>query len=116
MKTISEDWPLECALRLEDHLSLKFKHGKPYNDKGRSLIFNLTDEKNPKVRLALLYKKVTPEAFLAMDIRHLASDELKRQREVARKADMQDKRTDWATEEVKAQGEKYKGLFPCEYC
>ena len=31
-------------------------------------------------------------------------------------ADMQDKRTDWATEEVKAQGEKYKGLFPCEYC
>lgn len=74
---ISEDWPLECALRLENHLSLNFKHGKPYNDKGRSLVFNLTDEKNPKVRLALLHQEVTPEQFLKMDIRQLASDELK---------------------------------------
>ena len=62
--SISEEWPLECALRLEDHLSLNFKHGKPYNDKSRSLIFNLTDQKNPNARLALLYKRVTPEDFL----------------------------------------------------
>ena len=76
--SISEDWPLECALRLENHLSLSFKHGKPYNDKGRSLIFNLTDQKNPNARLMLLHKRVTPESFLEMDIRLLASDELKK--------------------------------------
>ena len=62
--SISEEWPLECALRLENYLSMNFKHGKPYNDKSRSLIFNLTDQKNPNARLALLYKRVTPEDFL----------------------------------------------------
>ena len=51
-----------------------------------------------------------------MDIRLLASDELQEQREEARKANLADKRTDWATEEVKAQGEAYKGLFACENC
>lgn len=51
-----------------------------------------------------------------MDIRDLASDELKKHRKVEQRADMQDKRTDWATEEVKAQGSKFKGLFPCEVC
>ena len=98
---ISEDWPLECALRLEDHLSLNFQHGKPYNAKGRSLIFNLTDKKNPNPRMALLLKHVTPENFLQMDIRLMASDEIKKSREVARMENMHDKRTDWATEEVK---------------
>ena len=61
---VTAEWPLECALRLENQLSLTFKHGKPYNDKSRSLLFNLGDEKNPNARLALLTKKVTPEAFL----------------------------------------------------
>jgi len=73
---IDESWPLECALRLEDHLSRNFQHGKPYNDKSRSLLFNLGDSKNPNPRLALLTKSVTPEEFLTMDIRRLASDEI----------------------------------------
>ena len=51
-----------------------------------------------------------------MDIRKLASDEIKEQRQTAIQMNMHDKRTDWATEEVKQQGEKYKGLFPCESC
>ena len=75
---IDESWPLECALRLEDHLSKSFKHGKPYNDKSRSLLFNLGDSKNPNPRLALLTKSVTPEEFLTIDIRRLASDEIQR--------------------------------------
>ena len=29
---------------------------------------------------------------------------------------MWQKRTDWDNEEVKAQGDKYKGLFICEEC
>ena len=51
-----------------------------------------------------------------MDIRRLASNELQEQREMARRNNMEDKRTDWDTEEVKAQGEAFKGLFKCEYC
>ena len=74
--SIEEDWPLECALRLEDFLSHNYQHGKPYNDKSRSLLFNLGDKKNPNARLSLLTKRVTPEEFINMDVRLLASDEL----------------------------------------
>ena len=48
-----------------------------------------------------------------MDIREFSSDEQKEHRKTEQQADMQDKRTDYATEEVKAQGSKFKGLFPC---
>ena len=76
--------------------------GKPYKDKSRSLLFNLYDKKNPNARIALLEQHVTPEKFLEMDIRLLASDEMLKQREAARAENMRDKRTDWDTEEVKA--------------
>ena len=99
---IDEAWPLQCALRLEDHLSRTFQHGKPYNDKSRSLLFNLGDPKNPNPRLILLTKKVTPEEFLCMDVRLMASDEVQEHREKELKSSMHNKRTDWDTEEVKA--------------
>lgn len=51
---IEPTWPLECALRLEDQLYKLFSHGKPYNEKVRSLLFNLQDKKNPNARKALL--------------------------------------------------------------
>ena len=50
--------------------------GKAYKDKSRSLLFNLQDATNPNARLALLTEKVSPEEFLAIDIRLLASNEL----------------------------------------
>ena len=59
------------------------------------------DAKNPNARLALLTKAVSPEDFLKVDIRQLASDELKLHRAKQIHSNMQDKRTDWATEEVK---------------
>ena len=74
--SIDEEWPLECALRLENSLCKTFKHGKPYSDKSRSVLFNLADPKNPNPRIALLCKKVSPEDFLTIDIRRLASDEV----------------------------------------
>jgi hypothetical protein len=54
-----------------------FKCGKPYYDKSRSLIFNLSDKKNKMPILALLKKQVTPEEFVSTDMRELASNELK---------------------------------------
>ena len=38
---INEEWPLECALRLENHMWSKIAAGKAYRDKSRSLLFNL---------------------------------------------------------------------------
>jgi hypothetical protein len=60
-----------------------FKCGKPYNDKSRSIIYNLSDKKNKMPILALLKKQVSPEQFVTTDMRDLASNELKQQRENA---------------------------------
>ena len=64
----------------------------------------------------MIMKEITPEEFLHVDVRTLASDEVKQMRAEAEKVNMYNKRTDWDTEEVKAQGENYKGLFKCESC
>jgi len=51
-----------------------------------------------------------------MDPKKIASDELLFRNAAAEKLNMHNKRTDWEHEEVKAQGEKYSGLFKCESC
>lgn len=52
-------WATECGLRLEDALFEIYKSGKPYVDKARSLLFNLTDPKNPELRLKILNQVLT---------------------------------------------------------
>lgn len=50
------------------------------------------------------------------DVRAFASDELKTAREIAAKTSLHNSRSDWDTEQVKQQGDSYKGLFKCEAC
>ena len=111
-----DEWPLQCALRLEDEIYRLHKSGKPYVDKSRSVLSNLRDAKNPTARNKLILKELTPEDFLQVDVRKFATDEVKEQRAEAEKTNMYNKRTDWDCEEVKAQGDKFKGLFNCEGC
>jgi hypothetical protein len=74
---------IDIALRMEQEMFKIFKCGKPYNDKSRSIIFNLSDKKNKMPILALFKMQVTPEEFVSIDMRDLASNELKKQRENA---------------------------------
>jgi len=92
-----------------------FKHGKPYNDKMRSIIYNLTDDKNRGPLLAVLKMNISPEDFVSMDPRKHASEAMKKEREEAMKRGMHNKRTDWDQEIVKGQSD-YKGMFKCEKC
>lgn len=93
---------IDLALRIENEMYRLFKHGKPYNDKTRSIIYNLTDTKNQGPLLAVLNMNISPEDFVSMDPRKHASDAMKREREEAMKRGMHDKRTDWDQEVVKA--------------
>ena len=68
------------------------------------------------MRQKLILKEISPEDFLQVDLRKFASEEVKNQRIAAEKTNMYNKRTDWDNEEVKAQGDAYKGLFKCESC
>jgi len=59
---------------------------------------------------------VSPEAFLKIDPKEMASEKIKEKREQAEEYALWDKRTDWDNEQVKQQGAKYKGMFKCENC
>ena len=99
---ISDKWPLECAIRIEELLYKTLKAGKPYVDKSRSILFNLQDTKNSTLRQKLIFKEISPEEFLQVDVRKFASEDVKNQRIAAEKTNMYNKRTDWDNEEVKA--------------
>ena len=103
-------------MRLESELYRLYVSGKPYCDKCRSLLFNLQDENNKRPLEMLLDRQISPEEFVKLDVREIASDDMKKQREQFEEMGMWQKRTDWDNEEVKAQGSKYKGLFMCEEC
>lgn len=92
-----------------------FKIGKAYIDKTRSIVFNLTDKKNQEPVKVLLNKEITPEEFVLVDLRLLASDKMKKDRDEAMMRGLWNKRTDWDKEMVKAKAD-YKGMFKCENC
>ena len=50
----------ELALDIEDAMYSKLKDNKAYADKARSILFNLKDPKNPKLRLRILNGFLTP--------------------------------------------------------
>ena len=63
------------AVGLEEALNGKFKNdGKGYNDKARSLLFNLRDVKNPELRNRLIIGDLMPYDLANLDAKHLASD------------------------------------------
>lgn len=92
-----------------------FKHGKPYNDKTRSIIYNLTDSKNTEPLIRLLLGIIEPENFVTIDPQKLASSAMKKEREEMLMKGLWNKRTDWDQVLVK-ENEKYKGMFNCEKC
>lgn len=63
----------------------------------------------------LLNKEITPEEFVLVDPRLLASDKMKKDRDEAMMRGLWNKRTDWDKEMVKAKAD-YKGMFKCENC
>jgi hypothetical protein len=96
------DWALECALRLENEIYRLFKAGKLYNDKARSVLFNLQDVRNKKASQMLLKKTVSPEEFLQLDPKEYAGEEQVLKVLAAEKTSFNNSRTDWAQEEVLA--------------
>ena len=63
------------AMDIEDEMYARFKDSKAYADKARSIIFNLKDPKNPKLRSRILKGFLTPIEVVTADARMLASDE-----------------------------------------
>jgi hypothetical protein len=74
---------IDRALRIENQMFRTQGMGKAYFDKSRSIIFNLSDQKNIEPLLKLLKWQITPEDFVVCDMRKLASDKMKKDRDEA---------------------------------
>jgi len=60
----------------------KDEHNERYNAKARSILFNLRDPDNPDLRRRVLDGSVQPERLTLMDAVEMASDQLKKEREI----------------------------------
>ena len=85
---------------------------KAYSDKGRSLVFNLKDPKNPDLRQNVMSGLVNPWVLVTMNVKELASEAVKKERKATTESNMESRRTDWFIDNAKAT----KGFFTCKKC
>ncbi|CDW76467.1 transcription elongation factor a 1 [Stylonychia lemnae] len=109
---------LDCAAHLgnniEKELFNKFPNIKEYQDKARSLVFNLKDSRNPELRVSLMQGILNPTQLVTMDPKEMASSQLKEQRDKIIKDNLNSRRTDWHLENAAAKGNV--GFFTCRKC
>ncbi|KAG6420334.1 hypothetical protein SASPL_116858 [Salvia splendens] len=69
--------PENLAIKIEAELFKLFDGiNKKYKEKGRSLLFNLKDQKNPELKERVMSGKISPERLCSMTAEELASKEL----------------------------------------
>ena len=86
---------VDMALRIENQMFKLYRCGKSYKDKSRSIIYNLTDERNLQPLTALINSEVSPEDFVTTDMRNLVTQQMKKEREEVELRGLWSKRTDW---------------------
>ncbi|KAJ3691936.1 hypothetical protein LUZ60_012286 [Juncus effusus] len=105
--------PQTLAFKIESELFRLYNGvNKKYKEKGRSLLFNLKDPSNPKLRERVLNSEISPEKLCAMSAEELASDELSEWRQA--KAEEMDKMIvlpDESIENRKRVKKTHKGEF-----
>ena len=87
---------------------------RDYSAKARTLLFNLSDSKNHQLKLKLLSGYHDPMKVVKMAPKELASDEAQMEREGIEQANLNARRSDWATEQAKASNTE--GFFTCGKC
>ena len=87
---------------------------KGYSDKARSLLFNLRDTKNPKLRVNILKGLLTPWDLVTSESKEIASESKRMEREETQKENLEARRTDWNLENAAKSGNK--GFFTCKKC
>ena len=92
------DMGIQVAIKIEEVLNSKFKDKKNYSDKARSLLFNLRDPKNPELKKKVLFEEYSPESFVTLSPKDLASKDLKDERQKLLKENLDARRTDWNKE------------------
>ena len=77
-------WAAECGIKLEEALHAAFRQGKSYSERARSLLFNMSDPRNPDLKQRILNQELSVREVVLADSSKLASKELLQEREEAR--------------------------------
>lgn len=88
----------KTSINLEKELFNKYRLPRDYATKCRSLIFNLSNEKNPLLRYRILFGDLLPEEIIQGGPELFQTDDDKSFRERIIKEDMLARRTDWGLE------------------
>ena len=102
------------SVNLETELMRHFPEAKSYQNKARSLIFNLKDKSNVWLKESLLNGSLDPKRAVKLEAKELASEAKKNQRAKTMEHDLQARRTDWAQEQAKNSNKE--GFFTCHKC
>lgn len=104
------------ALTIEENINSKYiADQKGYAEKVRSLVFNLKDVKNPKLRDRIINGDLTPWDIVTAGPKELASEEKKEESKKHLKENLDARRTDWQREQAQKSG-KNIGFFTCKKC
>eukprot|EP00347_Sterkiella_histriomuscorum_P019547 403341216 len=104
----------QLGLQIEDELYKSFPRLAEYQNKARSLMFNLKDPKNPDLRMSLIEGVIEPNQLVRLDSKSLASKALQDERNKTQQANLNARRSDWFIENAAKKGNK--GFFTCKKC
>lgn len=102
------------AAEIEGEMFEAFSAERDYTNKLRSLVFNFTDKKNVELPLSVLRGEIDPREVCHKTSQELASDKLKKAREIAEKNRIEEITTDthWKRENMPM----YNSLLKCPRC
>lgn len=102
------------GLQIEKELFTNYPNLKEYQDKARSLVFNLKDPRNYELREKIMCGILSPNQVVVMDPKELACQELRDKRDKITQDNLNSRRTDWLIENAASKGNV--GFFTCRKC
>ena len=89
-----EEICINLALKLEQEIFSKFKHGRLYAEKARFILFNLKSP-NSLLKTKLLSGELSPEEAIKIDAKKLRTDSKKKVQDEMLKRCLEKNRSDW---------------------
>ncbi|SIO73225.1 transcription elongation factor S-II [Babesia microti strain RI] len=105
----------ELIYNLEQHVFESFHEKRLYAQQIKSIRFNLQDNNNTQLNYNLHVGEITPQQLATMAPQDMASEKLKRKREMVLKESMLACQSDWAVKNILLSS-KTPGQFTCFKC
>ena len=108
----TEQEVISKIIKIEEKMNELLEKGTKYTNRGRAIYANLHDPKNEDFRKNILNGSLSEETIVTMDVKEMANQKLKSEREKLEKDIFNSLRTDWNDEHQPV----FEGMYTCEKC